>query len=104
MSEADWLAVWLGSHTGIAIETQSTFAYRQNVVTRVLTEGAPEIHAVVEESFPDAAMTSPHAFYDVESDEELKARVGTMIESCARFIDFERINVMPMSDYLLKAF
>ncbi len=101
MAVADWLAVWQGSHTPIAIETQSTFAYRQNVVVRTLTEGAPLIHAIVEESFPTAALDSPHAFYNARSDEELQARVGKMIDSCARFIDFERLNVTPMSDYLL---
>jgi len=25
-----------------------------------------------------------------------------MIESCARFIDFQKINVIPMSEYLVK--
>lgn len=103
MSEADWLAVWQGSHTSIAVETQSTFAYRQNVVVRTLSEGAPVIHAIVEESFPTAALDSPHAFFNAGSDEELQAQLGKMIESCARFIDFERINVAPMSDYLLRA-
>ncbi len=101
LAEADWLEVWQGSHTSIAIETQSTFAYRQNAVVRTLSEGAPVIHAIVEESFPDAALDSPHAFYDAESDEELQAQLGRMIESCARFIDFECLNVQPMSDYLL---
>jgi hypothetical protein len=102
MSEADWLAVWQGSHTATAIDTQSTFAYRQNVVVRRLTEDAPAIHAIVEESFPDAAMDSPHAFYDAGSDEQLQQRIEAMIESCARFIDFERLNVTPMSDYLFR--
>jgi hypothetical protein len=101
MTEADWLAVWQGSHTAIAIETQSTFAYRQNVVVRNLTDGAPQVHAIVEESFPDAALDSPHAFYDADNDEALQTRVKTMIDSCARFINFERITVVPMSDYLL---
>ncbi len=103
LTEADWLKVWLGSHTDIAIETQSTFAYRQNVITRWLSEGGPRIHAIVEESFPDAAMASPHAFYDVESDEALEKRINEMVESCARFINFERINVVPTSEYLIKA-
>ncbi|MDJ0877892.1 MAG: EthD domain-containing protein [Halieaceae bacterium] len=103
MSEVDWLTVWQGSHTPVAIETQSNFAYRQNVVVRTLSEGAPVIHAIVEESFPEAALASPHAFYDARSDEDLQARLGKMIESCARFIDFERLNVSPMSEYLLRA-
>ncbi|MEE4661897.1 MAG: hypothetical protein V2J89_15615 [Halieaceae bacterium] len=103
MSEADWLSVWKGSHTSVAIETQSTFAYRQNVVTQRLSEGAVGIHAVVEESFPEAAMDSPMAFYDADSEDMLQARVKAMIDSCARFINFERINVVPTSEYLLKA-
>ena len=101
MSESDWLSVWLGSHTAVAIDTQSTFAYRQNVVVRTLTEGAPTIHAIVEESFPAAAMDSPHAFYAADSDEALQANINAMIESVARFVDFERINVVPTSEYRL---
>ncbi len=101
LAEREWLDIWQGSHTPIAIDTQSTFAYRQNVVVRTLTDGAPVIHAIVEESFPEAALDSPHAFYNVDTDEELQAQLGRMIESCARFIDFDCLNVQPMSDYLL---
>ena len=97
-----WLKTWLEDHTGVAIETQSTFAYRQNMVVRPLTEGAPAIDAIVEEAFPEAAMTSQHAFYDAADDAELQARLNTMIESCARFIDFDKLNVLPTSDYLVK--
>ena len=35
-------------------------------------------------------------------DETLQANVGAMMESCARFIDFDRIDIVPMSEYLLK--
>ncbi len=101
LPESEWLDIWQGSHTPIAIATQSTFAYRQNLVVRALSEGAPVIHAIVEESFPNAALDSPHAFYDASSDQELEAQLGRMIESCARFVDFECLNVQPMSDYLL---
>jgi hypothetical protein len=101
-SPEDWLEVWQGSHTPVVIETQSTFAYRQNLVLQPLSGNAPPIDAIVEESFPAAAMDSPYAFYDADSDEQLRQRVEAMIESCARFIDFERITVIPMSDYLLK--
>lgn len=104
LSEEDWLALWQGSHTAVAIETQSTFAYRQNAVVRQVCGEPLPIHAIVEESFPEAAMGSPHAFYNAGSDEELQRRVEAMIESCARFIDFERITVIPMSDYLLLDF
>ena len=36
MARDQWLQVWQGSHTAVAIETQSTFGYRQNVVVRTL--------------------------------------------------------------------
>jgi hypothetical protein len=100
MSEQDWLDVWQGSHTQIAIDTQSTFGYRQNRVVSALTEHAPEVHAIVEENFPVEAMTSDHDFYAAADDTTLARHQQAMMESCVRFIDFERIDVIPMSEYL----
>lgn len=102
LSRQEWLSIWLESHTPVAIATQATFSYRQNIVVRPLTQGAPAIDAIVEEGFPAAAMTSPLAFYGADSDEELQARLKTMIDSCTRFIDFDRLNLTATSDYLLK--
>ena len=48
-------------------------------------------------------MTSDHDFYDTGGDEALlQARMTEMMESCVRFIDFESIDVIPMSEYLVK--
>ena len=58
--------------------------------------------AIVEENFPPEAMISDHAFYDAEDDIELGKRQERMMTSCARFIDFDRIDVVPMSEYLVK--
>lgn len=103
MDYQDWLAVWKDSHTQIAIDTQSTFGYRQNLVLRALTEGAHPAFAIVEENFPPEAMTDDHAFYATGGDADvLKANMTAMMESCARFIDFEKIDVIPMSEYLIK--
>ncbi len=66
----EWLDIWLNSHTRIAIDTQDTFLYVQNVVTRVLTDGATPWDAIVEEAFPAAAMTDPHVFFDAAGDDE----------------------------------
>ncbi|MBN7798893.1 hypothetical protein [Parahaliea mediterranea] len=99
----EWLSVWQGSHTRVAIDTQGTFGYRQNVVVRVLRgdDAVPAVPAaIVEENFPAAAMTSDHAFYGAADDTELAARVKAMMDSCARFIDFDRIDVIPMSEYV----
>ena len=103
MDRDEWLAIWKDSHTQVAIDTQSTFGYRQNLVVRRLGEETPSCHAVVEENFPPEAMTSDHAFYATGGDDAvLQRHMNAMMESCARFIDFEKIDVIPMSEYLIK--
>jgi len=103
MDTQEWLAVWKDSHTQIAIDTQSTFGYRQNLVVRQLSDDAVQCHAIVEENFPPEAMTSDHAFYASGGDEALlKKNMSAMMESCSRFIDFAQIDVLPMSEYLIK--
>ena len=103
LDRREWLAIWKGSHTRVAIDTQSTFGYRQNVVVQALDAACPPCDAIVEEHFPPQAMTSDHAFYASGGDESLlQQHMTAMIESCTRFIDFEHIDVVPMSEYLLK--
>ncbi|RLQ23797.1 hypothetical protein DWB85_01190 [Seongchinamella sediminis] len=104
LSESEWLSIWQDSHTQVAIDTQSTFGYRQNVIVRGLSYAAPPLNAMIEENFPEAAITCNHAFYGVaeDDDEGLARNAQTMMESVARFIDFDRIDVIPMSEYLLK--
>ena len=103
LSHEEWLDVWQNSHTQIAIDTQSTFSYRQNLVVRALTEGAPAIDAIVEESFPEAAMTSWEAFYDAVGDEEkFSANSQAMMDSVSRFIDFDKLNACSTSEYVYK--
>jgi hypothetical protein len=105
LSEAEWHRIWLGSHTQVAVETQASFRYVQNVVTRQLTEDAPALGALVEEGFPTAALTSPHAFYDAEGDEEKYQRhLKRMMDSVSRFIDFHELNSLPTSEYLIGGF
>lgn len=103
--EADhWLQIWQGSHTAVAKQTQSTFRYVQNRVVQALTYGAPRFDAIVEECFPGAAMTSQHAFYDAAGDDaKLDANRKRMLESSARFIDFDRIDVIPTSEYVIRS-
>ncbi len=104
LSYQDWLQVWLESHTGVAIDTQSTFGYRQNIITRTLTYAAPPYDAIVEENFPPEAMTDNQAFYDAVGDEEKrKNNEQAMIESCMRFIDFDKLDRILMSEYAMKS-
>ena len=99
-----WLEIWLGSHTQVAIETQSTFGYRQNVVVRRLTYAAPPYDAIVEENFPEGAMTDRMVFYDSVGDKvKCRERFKRMIESCARFIDNDKMDCIPTSEYVMKS-
>lgn len=88
MSWAEWRRRWQGSHTDVAIETQSSFRYVQNVVVRPLDDRAPAFAAVVEESFPLAAASDTAVFYDAEGDpERLELHSARMMKSCATFMD-----------------
>ncbi len=103
LSRDEWLEIWQGSHTQIAIDTQSTYGYRQNIVARVLTPDTPQLDAIVEENFPDKALHSRAALYDAEGDEAIyQVREKIMIDSCTRFIDFDKIDCIPTSEYRIK--
>jgi len=100
-----WIDIWHNSHTQIALETQSTFGYRQNVVARPLTQNALAIDAIVEENFPPEAMSSAHAFYNAVridgtgDDDLMKKNQAKMYASVQRFIEFDRLDCLPMSEY-----
>jgi hypothetical protein len=102
LSYDEWLQRWQGYHTTVAIETQSTFLYIQNVLVRAVTADAPPWVAIVEEAFPAAAATNPMVFYAADSPETLAEHQRRMLESCERFIDFARLETHPMSAYVLK--
>lgn len=95
-----WLEHWMGHHTRVAVETQSTFYYCQNIVQRRLTHGAPDWDGFVEECFPAAAMTDPEVFFDAPGDRQrFDANVQRMMDSCHAFIDFDKIDVILASEY-----
>lgn len=105
LSHDKWLDIWHNHHTSIAIETQTTFGYRQNTIVRALSNNAPPLDAVVEENFPEAAMHSHHAFYNAydekgrEDDTLLATNSKRLIDSVLRFIDLEKIDVIATSEY-----
>lgn len=94
------IKIWHSHHTKVAIETQANFEYVQNLVVRPLTEGAPDYAAFVEECFPVEALTDPHAFFDAVGDRaKFAANLAAMMDSCNRFIQFGRIDIIPTSQY-----
>ena len=97
----EWRSVWQGDHTTVAIETQATFGYVQNRVVGTLGDTESDVVAIVEEHFPMAAMTDPHAFYGSGGDDaELERRMNRMFASIARFGAGDGLDLVPTSRYL----
>lgn len=104
MSHEAWVEQWQGHHTRVAIETQSTFFYIQNLITEALSRDAPPWSAIVEEGFPAEAATDPMVFFAAGgSPERLAENRRRMVESCSKFLDLARVESHPMSSYVLKA-
>lgn len=100
LTHAQWVAHWFGHHRRVALETQCTYAYVRNEVVRPLTDGAPPWAAVVEEGFPAEAVTDPMLWYCADGDpEKMKANMARMIESCQAFLDLDRVESHPLSEY-----
>ena len=100
LTHAEWRSLWQDRHTAVAIETQANFEYVQNLIERPLSPGAPPYVAIVEECFPEAALTDPFVFFDAVGDpEKFKANLDRMMESCDRFIDRGTIDVIPTGQY-----
>lgn len=100
LAHEEWRRIWQDDHTRVAIETQANFEYVQNLVVRPLTADAPPYVAIVEECFPDAAMTDPFAFFDAVGDKaKFQTNLDRMMTSCDRFIARGTIDVIPTSQY-----
>lgn len=105
LSQEEWLHRWLVDHTPIAIATQATFGYLQNVVVAPVTPDAPpimaQVHALVEELFPIEGMSDMHAFYGSGGDDAvLNERLTTLMASVARIGADRDLDLVPTSRYL----
>ena len=100
LDEATWRHRWHVDHTPVAIDTQATFGYVQNAVVRPLTPQAPELAAIVEELFPDAAVGNLKAFFGADDDDELGRRITRMISSTTAFGANENVDTIPTSRYV----
>ncbi len=98
----EWLHRWLVDHTPIAIATQATFGYVQNIVTRPVTAHQPRrVDALVEELFPSEGMVDMHAFYGSGGDDaELNDRLTRLMASVARIGFDHDIDLVPGSRYV----
>jgi hypothetical protein len=103
LDQATWLHRWHIDHTQVAIDTQATFGYTQNVVVRALTDDAPPIDAIVEELFPDRAVSDPYVFYGAADEADLADRLKRLLGSVSRFGAHQNIDTVPTSRYLYRS-
>lgn len=97
-----WLHRWQTNHTRVAIDTQATFGYTQNLVVRSLTANAPTVDGIVEELFPEGAVSDPHIWYGARNDADLQDRLARMIDSVSSFGAHQNIDTVPTSRYLFR--
>jgi len=103
LDHATWRRKWQDGHTDVAIVTQSTFEYVQNLVVRPVTEPAAPYAAIVEECFPVAAITDKQLYYAASGDPaKLEANEKAMLDSCANFIGAKGCDCIPMRQYEMK--
>ena len=100
LTHAEFVARWQGEFCAAAIECQDTMAYVRNEVVRPLTDDAPDWWAIVEETFPLAALTDPEVFYDAVGDaERLAANQARLFEAVGELIDLSRVDARFYSEY-----
>ena len=99
----EWRHRWLVDHTPVAIATQGTFGYLQNVVVAPVTDlpdGVAPVAALVEELFPSAGITDIPAFYGSGGDDaELNDRITRLMTSVGRFGADRDLDLVPTSRY-----
>jgi len=100
LSHDRFIELWETIHRDVAIDTQSTFSYVRNEVVRPVTPGAPPWQGIIEEGFPNEALSNPQAFYDAVGDEaKYRTNLRRMMESCGAFLSLEKVDSHPMSEY-----
>ena len=100
LSFDEWIAIWHGKHSPLALEIQCTYLYVRNVVVRALTPDAPPWRGIVEEGFPVEAVTDPMLWYKAEGDpRKMRENLARMIASVRTFLDIERVESHPLTEY-----
>jgi hypothetical protein len=100
MPYPDFVRYWHTIHRATALETQSTFAYVRNEIVRAFDPDAPEWVAIVEEGFPEGALTDPRVFYAAEDEATFKRHSRRMLECVQGFLDLDRLESHPTSEYV----
>lgn len=110
LSRQQWLNLWLGEGSRVALKTQSSYSLVQSVATVPLPIGSDHtkpwhlLAGFAQDYFADEAMWSREAFYSAPGDtQKYLANEQELISSCLKYIDFDHFDCIPMSQYVIKA-
>ena len=100
-----WVERWHGTQSPLSARLQPRCRYVRNEVVRPLTDGAPEIHGIVEEAWPSAEhVADPMLFFNAGGDPAvLSENITAMLDSVNACLDLSRIRNSTMSEYLVKS-
>jgi hypothetical protein len=103
LSREAWLKAWQDRHTWVALSIHPHLEYIQNLVVEPVTVDAPPIAGVGEEAFPIEGLHDERPlFRGGDTDEKYEALHKIMYEDAARFIDFDRLDMMVSSQFDLR--
>jgi hypothetical protein len=104
LAYSEWIRRWHGTQSPVSGELQPRTRYVRNEVVRSVTEGAPEIHGIVEEGWPSVGhVADPMLFFNASSKEELNANLSRMVASVNACLDLDRLRSATMSEYLVES-
>jgi hypothetical protein len=104
VDEAEFYRSWHVLHRATTAECHPFTSYVRNEVARALTPGAPPLRGIVTESAPDEQdFLDQDRFYVSGGDRErLRANQKRVAGEIVQFIDMDRIQVAPMSEYVVR--
>jgi hypothetical protein len=102
---SDWIERWHGTQSPLSAELQPRTRYVRNEVVRSVTDGAPEVHGIVEEAWASTEVVKdPMLFFNSGGDPDvMAANVEKMLESVNACLDLSRFRSATMSEYLVRS-
>ena len=92
--------IWFHEHAPVAVATQNTVGYRQNLVLR---SSHDPLDGIVEELFPITAADSLTAFFaDGDDEEKMLAHINVLTKSSERVLNLEKSSVIHMTERRLR--
>ncbi len=106
MSRDEFVAHWRDVHQPMSLRIHPQWRYVRNVVSRVLTSGAPEIDAVCEEGFESVDdVLDPQRFFGADvSTATWQDNVRTIRDDIPQFLDPARTTATIMREVRVRSF